>query len=373
MTQVSRKTFLNYIELTNLNNIFQQSYFLFSGGIGEGASLSIIPTYMSEVAAPEIRGTLGALIAIPFPVGAVFITLIGSYVDIQTMSIVCFVFPILLWSTFSFMPESPYYLLMRSRIKDASEALMILRRKRNVEKELSCLTADVNRQMSETGSYKDLFTISSNRSAFILVSLVRVFQQYTGVSAFMAYYQILIRQATNLSPVMGSVALLVIQIVMNWISYYFVDKLGRKVIMLTSATLTMLVLLTMAIFFTLKDYLDVDMTGLDWFPLAAMAVFVTTFSLGLGVVAAIFISEIYSASIKSKALGLGSVVFAVSMMSSTKLYQYFADHFSMAVPFYAFAFATFLNVLFTYFFLPETKGKTLEEIQQELKERRGWF
>lgn len=329
--------------------------------------VAVLPVYIAEVLSPDIRGAVGTLSTLIAAFGCLFINLVGSYTDIHTAALACLVFPLLHWICFINFPETPYYLLMKGNVERARESLKVLRGSRDTEKEILMLTCDVARQMSESGKYIDLFIIDSNRKAFLLVTVTRIAQQFTGISAFSSYYQILIEQTTDLSPVMGSSLILLTQIVMILLASKFVDRFGRKPLLITSASLTSLVLVTLGIYFTLKDYTSLDLSSIDWFPLPTMVLFIISSFLGLGVVIPIVVSEIYSTSIKGKAISLGSVVFASTMMASTKFYQYSADNFGLAVPFFGFAASAFFGALFFHFKLPETKGKTLEAIQQELK------
>ncbi|KAJ8939502.1 hypothetical protein NQ314_011117 [Rhamnusium bicolor] len=338
-----------------------------SGGVGEGAILAILATYIAEMSIPEIRGTLGTFMTTICASGCLFINIIGSYLDIHTTALICFIFPILQWLIFINFPESPYYLIMKKKNEEAAASLRIFRRKNSVEKEIISITADVDRQMSESGTYKDLFTIASNRKAFLLAATARIFQQFTGCTAYTVYYQILIEQSTNLSPVMGSSVLLLVQIAMACLASAFIDKFGRKPLFVLSSGLCFLVLFTLGTFFLLRDYIGIDLSYIDWFPLPMMMLYIIVFSLGLGVALNIFVSEIYSTSIKAKAFSLGSIVFASSMMASTKFYQYTSDNFGMAVPFYTFSGCSLVGTFFFRFVLPETKGQTLEAIQQRLK------
>ncbi|XP_018565815.1 facilitated trehalose transporter Tret1-2 homolog [Anoplophora glabripennis] len=340
------------------------------GGISEGAVLAVLPTYMAEVAEPEIRGFLGTFMSFVFVLGVLFVNIVGSHLDIYTTALIGMIFPVLYWVVFINFPETPYYYFMKGRPEQAVKSLKILRRKNSVWKEAESLSADVDRQMSESGGYLDLFRVSSNRKAFFLVAAARIFQQLTGASAYGLYCQLLIGGSTKLSPVLGSCLLMVTQLTVICVSSLFIDKIGRKPLFTLSSGLSCLVLFIQASFSILKTYSGLDLSFMHWFPVLVMVFFVSFFTMGLGVGLNIFVSEIFSSSIKAKALSLSSIVYSFSMMASIKYYQYTADNYSLAVTFYTFAFCTLIGTFFFKFFLPETKGKTLETIQQELKGRK---
>ncbi|XP_063926781.1 facilitated trehalose transporter Tret1-2 homolog [Zophobas morio] len=344
----------------------------FVGGVAEGMTFTIIPIYIAEIAEPSIRGTLGTLISVTCMFGIVYANVVGSYLSIKITATTFLVFPALFILLFWKMPESPYYLLMMNKQDEAEAALKFLRRKASVGQELTLLIKDVNRQMSESGTFKDIFTIDSNRKAFLLMIGTRVVQQWTGVSAFGLYIQLLLGEATDaLSPQIGSTILLFIQLIMAVLSTFFVDKSGRKPLLLFSTGGCCLNLLIQAVYFGLKEHTTVDVSVLNWFPLVMMILFVVLFSTGLGVVVNILNSEIFSASIKAKCVCLVNIIFALGMMSTTKFYQATADAFGLTVPYASFGLISLGGCVFLYLFIPETKGKSLEEIQQQLKGRKS--
>lgn len=167
------------------------------GGIGQGAVLATLPQYIGEVTEPRIRGKLGTIVSVAYNFGMLFINFVGSFNDIHHTALICLIFPIIFFLTFINMPETPYYLLRSNKVEEARESLKILRRKNDVEKELQNLTFDVKRQMSESGTFKDLFLIKSNRKAIIFAGLARFFQQFSGSNAFATYYQIIRYSSVN--------------------------------------------------------------------------------------------------------------------------------------------------------------------------------
>lgn len=368
---------LNYIIYEELEGIslfiivktnIQCSTFIlfFIGGLSEGASISILPLYVAEVADPDIRGKLGTFqISIMFA-GNLFINVISEYFTIPTVGLICLTFPVLFFLLFSHMPETPYYFLSKNRKVEAMESLVTLRRTSKVEKELDILEGDVQRQMSEKGGYRELFTIPVNRKAFILANITRIYQQMTGCTAFFTYFQLLIATASSIPPMIGTSILLLTQVMLTMMSYYFIDLYGRKTLLIISASTTSIVLFILGGFMIVRDFTNIDLSHLQLFPLIMLFFFIVTFTIGSGAVTTIFTAEMYSTSIKAPATALSCVNLSVWMMATVKFYQYTADTFSLAVPFMTFAVFTFSSVFFFHFCLIETKGKTLEMILKEL-------
>ncbi|VEN63134.1 unnamed protein product [Callosobruchus maculatus] len=337
------------------------------GGIGEGGPFVILVTYAAELASPKIRGALCSLLTIAYIAGSLFINVVGSFFDIYKTALICLAFPLLFLATIACMPDTPYYYLLRKDDDAALRSLKFFRMTDDVEKEAEELKLAVARQMSEKGRLVDLFLIDSNRKALILTTFARVFQQWSGASAFGQFYQTILEQSTDMSPVLGSSVIIIVQIVAILFSTSFVDRLGRKPIIVISYSVNCAILLVFATFLTIRDSTSIDTSSFSWLPLPLLTAFTTCFWGGVGNVLGFLINEMYSASIKPVALAVASIVYAISVMTATKFFHYTMYQFGMAVPLYVFAFCSFVGIFYYQFVLIETKGKTLEEIQLELK------
>lgn len=340
----------------------------FIAGLSEGAVFIVIPMYIGEVSEPKIRGVLGSSVSVSFISGILFIDCIGPYYSIAISAFVCILFPVLLLTIFIWMPETPYYLIMKGRIPEAKKSLQFLRGMDNVDTELNRLTGDVERQLSEPGSMKDLFTIKSNLKALAIMIGLRTTQQFSGVSAFgLNTHTIFMQAGGNISANMSVIIYTVTQILLTFGGSFFIDKFGRKPILLLSCLGSTFVLAITAIYFYLKEMTDYDISSINWLPLAGMLTYVCLFSVGLGTVPNLMLGELFSASVKGKALFILNIYYAILISTISKFYQAMADNFGMYVPFTVFAFCCLLGSLFSHTCVPETKGKSLEEIQQHLK------
>lgn len=340
----------------------------FIAGLSEGAVFIVIPMYCGEVSEPKIRGVLGSAVSVAFISGILFINCIGPYFSITFSAFVCIIFPFVLLTVFCWMPETPYYLIMKGKIPEARKSLQFLRGMNNVEPELTKLTADVERQLSEPGSMKDLFTIKSNLKALAILIGLRTTQQFSGVSAFGLNTHTIFRQAgENISANMSVIIYTIVQILLTFFGSFFIDKFGRKPVLLLSCLGSTFVLAVTSIYFYLKEMTDYDISSIYWLPLAGMLTYVCLFSIGLGTVPNLMLGELFSASVKGKSLFILNIYYAILISTISKFYQAMADNFGMYVPFAVFAACCLLGCLFSHFCVPETKGKTLEEIQQYLK------
>lgn len=339
----------------------------FLGGLSEGATFTIMAIYIGEISEPRVRGTLGSFLSLTLRIGMLLINIIGSYMTMENAALVCLAFPITFLITFIWMPESPYYLLMRNRYKEAEISLKYLRQNDDVQEELIKMNNDVQRQLSETGTFMDLIRINSNRRACIVIMGLRTIQQFSGISAFTLYTQLLFKGAVeDIQPSTAAIIFSSIQLVLTLISSFIVDKTGRKPLLIFSCISCCIILVVEGTFSALKDN-DVDLTGIKWIPMTGLILFIILFSVGLGSIVNLMLGELFSASVKAKALCLVNIYFAICYGLTSKFFQFMADWRGLTIPFFVFSFCSGMGAIFCYYFVPETKGKTLEEIQQSLK------
>ncbi|GJQ66061.1 hypothetical protein Trydic_g4147 [Trypoxylus dichotomus] len=347
--------------------IFYLSRVLF--GFGNAAMFTVLPVYISEVTTPKVRGRWGNLMAFFMYFGQFLANAIGYLFDIKTTACIFISVPIIFIVLFSLCPETPYFYLLKDKSESAENSLKKLRRLENVSREFAQLNTDLKRQLSEKGTYRDCIRIPSNRKAILIVGMGRALQQFTGISAFAAYNQYIFQEAgTSLDKGYSSMIYALSLSVCSFVGLMYIDKLGRKIPMVISCICCFVVLGAETIYFYLKDYQDIPaMATLSWFPLFGMVSYVTTFSLGLNLIPILLLSELFSTSIRSKAGTIITMLSAVYMTSINKLFQVLLSTYGLMAPFALFTVCAFTGVFLSYFFIPETKGKTLEEIQQMLK------
>lgn len=294
------------------------------------------------------------------------INCIAPYFSIQTTALICLGSPIIAFILFLRMPESPYFLLMKNKTEKAEKSLYFLRRK-SVTKDLQELDRDVKRQMSEKGTFKELITIKSNRNALLIMIGIRSMQQLSGISAWIAFTQTVFLTANpNMSPIFATILYYVTLIIVQIIGSFQVDKYGRKSLLIISSLLSGIDLIGGAIFFYVQERTDIDIDGYEWIPLAVMLIYVIVFGFGLSIIPTLMLGEMFSASIKGKALCVMCMYYAVLVATTIKIFH-FLSGFGMFLPFLMFGCCCILGTIFAYFFVPETKGKSLEDIQQYLK------
>uniref|UniRef100_A0A6P7GEE2 Facilitated trehalose transporter Tret1-like n=1 Tax=Diabrotica virgifera virgifera TaxID=50390 RepID=A0A6P7GEE2_DIAVI len=338
-------------------------------GIADGIFLAALPPYIGEITTPAVRGKWGNLLSGSYYIGEFSINVIGSYFGVVTSSYICLPLPIIFFILFVMVPESPYYLLINGKEEAAKNSLIYFRGDKDIDKRFNQLKHDVQQQMSESGTWKDLFTIKSNRKALLASVFLRFTQHTSGFSVLITFTQFIFQKSGgNLSHELSSIIYTGLQMALNFIVVTFImQRVGRRCCYMTSTGGNGIVLFFMATYFYLNDYTDIDVSSFNWFPVASMISYQIFASFGLNVIPTLMMSELFSVSIKSKAIVLAVLMFGAGGAVANYLFYSINTSAGFFTPFYVFAGCNIITAITTYLILPETRGKTLEDIQQALK------
>lgn len=339
----------------------------FIAGLAEGGCYISVPMYIGEIAEPEIRGIIGSGISLSIIFGIFFINILGNLLSVQVTAMICSIIPILTLVFFSWMPESPYYLAEIKEDEQARESLRTLRDSFDVEDEFHSISATTAAQMANPCTFKEIFTIDHNRKAFVLAAAGRFFQQMSGLTAITYYLMTIFNDGgSNIPPLIEIIAFSCTQIVSGILCVGLVDNFGRVPLLVFSAAGGAVSLLGISSYFYLRDNLIVDFDGFNWIPFVGVLIYQALFGVGYVMLPTVLISELFASNIKTRAYVLIHFVFALTVFVTGKMFLLLQVHFGTYLPFAIFAGMAWLGALFAYFILPETKGKTLEEIQKIL-------
>lgn len=337
-------------------------------GFGDSFFFVSLPMYIGEISTPKVRGTWGNLVMVTVFLGMFLMNIIGSYLSITAASYVCLPFPLIFLVLMLTLPESPYYCIMKNQEDNAKRCLKFLRGKDNVDDEYEQLKIDVERQISETGTFKDLFKIPTNRRALLAGVFLRFSQQMSGLMVFNNFAQFIFNKAgTNISSEMSSMLFSGLLFTLTVLCVYTVEKFGRKKNYMYSLLLCGIVLLSLALYFFVDQKLKMDVSNLQWYPLLGMLLYILFMSFGVGIVPTLMLGELFSASIKTKALTVITLTTGWTQLVTNKIFYLLYSNFGLYTPFLLFAICCFVSTVLTIKVIPETKGKTLEEIQQTLR------
>ncbi|VEN54278.1 unnamed protein product [Callosobruchus maculatus] len=305
-------------------------------------------------------------------VGQFGIDFMGSYLDVKQTSYICLIVPMFFLMLFPFMPESLYFLLRKGKDEEAKAVLKWLRRKADIEEDFVQLKADVQRQTSEKGTWKELVTVEANRKALLAGVFLRISQQFCGLQAFTVYTKYIFEKSgSNLSPDMSTLVYSGMVLILNSATCFMTEYLGRRRSYTYSIGACAIVLWILGTYFVIDEFQpQIDLSSFQWVPLAGLVCYTIVSSFGVMMIPTLMLSELFSASIKSKGLMIMSFIIGAGTTSVIQLFYFLNTTFGMFCPFMLFAACSTVSSVLTNWIVPETKGMTLEEIQQSLKKKK---
>lgn len=340
-------------------------------GTAAGACCVAAPLYTSEIAHKSLRGTLSSYFQLMVTVGIFLAYLVGKYLTPVYFTIWCTSVPFIFVVCFAIQPESPVYLIKRGKYEEAKQALIILRgRHYTIDTELVEIEGFLKANTQITVSLTQTLRQRSVIKSFVISSSLMFFQQFCGINTIILYTtEIFKASRVHLDANTASIIVGLFQVVATFVASLVIDKLGRRILLFVSSLFVTISIFFLGVYFSLKNRsgIDEDVLGkLGFLPVSALCVFMVAYSLGLGPIPWVISSEIFPTEIKSIASSTAGTFNWFLAFVLTRFYLQICDYIGQDSTFYIFGFASMIGIFFVYIFVPETKGKTVSEIQAEL-------
>lgn len=338
----------------------------FIGGLGVGASSVIAPIYIAEIAPAHLRGRLGTTFQLNI-VGGILLSYFSNYWISRTIeneawrwmlgveSIPALLFFLLLF----IIPESPRWLVLKGK-EDKARIILQKIGVKNLQKELREIERSIEKKEG-TGT-ESLFS-PKYRKPVILAILVAFFNQMSGINAIMYYAPRIFEMVgyAKESALLQSISVGVTLFVFTIAGMLLVDKVGRKKLLLTGAA-------GMILFLGLVSKTIFTTTDGSILMLLYLAGFIMFFAFSQGTVIWVYISEIFPNAVRAKGQTIGSFTHWTMAAIISWLFPVLVgtSSFGGGLAFTIFSVAMLFQFIIVYKVFPETKGKSLEEIQKEL-------
>ncbi|TVU04331.1 hypothetical protein EJB05_32071 [Eragrostis curvula] len=334
-------------------------------GCGVGLLSYVVPVYISEITPKNFRGGFAAVTQFMSSCGVSLAYVLGTFISWRILAIIGLVPCLLQLVGLLVIPESPRWL---ARFGHPSAFVSALQKLRGKGADISEEAAEIKEfteklQHLPKSKVLDLFQKDYIRAIIIGAGLM-VLQQFGGVNAIYFYASEIFVSAGFSSGNTGMLAMAAVKIPMTGLGVLLMDKAGRRPLLMVSAAGTCLGCLLVALSFLAKEqHWEKDLNIV--FALAGILIFTGSFSLGMGAIPWVIMSEIFPINMKGSA---GSLVTLVSWLGSWIVsYTFnFLLMWNSYGTFFVFASICGLTVVFVERLVPETKGRTLEEIQASM-------
>jgi len=338
----------------------------FLGGLAVGAAAIVSPLYIAEISPAHLRGRLVALQQIAIISGMVVVSIVNWIIALQgdhawnvhvgwrwmfgseTLPALLFLIALLA------VPESPRWLLKRARESEALYVLTRLGGKRRAVWEAQ----EIRRAIAEeTGRLDELFRPGYTKLLVIAVILA-ILQQVTGINAIVYYTPTIFRSSgsTDAWALFWTIITQAVNLCFTLVAITVIDRLGRRpLLLLTSATMGLsLVLLGNAFYANLPQ---------PWV-IAFVLLYMASFAIGMGPVVWVVLAEIFPTRTRGLAMGIATVALWLADFLITQTAPMMYAAWGPSFAFWSYAVMCLVCLAFVAVFLPETKGKTLEQIER---------
>jgi sugar porter (SP) family MFS transporter len=331
-------------------------------GVAIGIASFVAPLYISEIAPVAIRGKLVAVNQVALTSGIVISYLI-DYAFAPSGNwrwmFACAIVPAMAFGAgLFFIPDSPRWLAGRGDIDQARAVLKRIRSADEVEPELTAIQDSVSKQKA---NWSELLT-PLVRPALIVGVVLAIAQQVTGINTVIYYAPTILKFAgfsSSSVAILASVGIGTVTVVLTLVAMQLIDRIGRKPLLLLSLAGMFLGLVILGLAFALPQLAG----SRGAIAVSSLMLYVGSFAVGLGPVFWLVLSEIYPLRIRGRAMSVGTIANWAANLLVALSFLTLVRGIGKASTFWLYAAVTVLAWIFAYFKVPETKGKTLEQIE----------
>jgi len=338
-------------------------------GIAIGVSSFAVPLYIAEISPTRMRGTLVFLFQFMITIGILVSYLSDSAFannnneeSWRAMFYVGIIPALILLIGAVFLPETPRWLMKKGKVEESLKILKKLEDHDQVTGIFNEMKDEVSKDSGKV-SWKIMFSPWLKNALIIAVGIM-FFQQFVGINTVIYYSPKIFLKAGfvgNEAAIWASVSVGVINVLFTVLSIYLVDKLGRRKLYFIGLSGIVISLICMGLVFIQKD---IQLANYKWFLVISMLSYVGFFTLSIGPLGWLLISEVFPIKVRGLGSSIGSLANwgfnALVVWSFFKLTKIIGD----AEVFWLFALIGLIGMLWGYRYIPETKGVSLEEIEE---------
>lgn len=350
----------------------------FMNGFCFGGSCVILPIFVSEITADHNRGKFCCLLSLFLPLGQLFGYITGSLLPMRYFTLICIV-PILvhLVLVLLLVPETPVFLLLKGKRIAAGKSLKKYRSYScpiKVEEDIKILEY-TNEQTTngQKAGLKSLFLLRASRQGFIINVGLAFFAMGTGVGVIFPFMGPIFQEAQiGISGDMTAILVCSLKIITFIMVVQFVERVGRKPLMLLSSIFCSISLLCLGIYFFMKENNYNSYKSYSFIPVASMLFYVFAYSIGAGPLVGTIITECFASDVRSTANSTINFISKFFYSILLAMFPISSQYFGISGCVWFFSIFCALSTIFIYIMLPETKGKSIHEIQEILRNRKGY-
>ncbi|KAI4389931.1 hypothetical protein MLD38_002097 [Melastoma candidum] len=350
------------------------SSFLYMGRLLEGFGVGIIsftvPVYIAEIAPQNMRGALGSVNQLSVTIGIMLAYLFGLFLNWRILAVLGVLPCVLLMPGLFFIPESPRWLAKMGMTEEFEVSLQVLR---GFDTDISVEVNEIKRSVASTSRRNTIHFAELKQRRYwypLMVGIgLLILQQLSGINGVEFYSSTIFESAGVTSSNAATFGLGAVQVIATGVATWLVDKTGRRILLIISSAGMTASLLLVAVSFFAQDFISSSSNLYSIFSILAVVgvvAMVITFSLGIGPIPWVIMSEILPINIKGLAGSIATLSNWLFAFVITETANFLLD-WSSGGTFTIYMVICAFMLAFVTIWVPETKGRALEEIQRSFR------
>ncbi|MCY1569079.1 sugar porter family MFS transporter [Staphylococcus pettenkoferi] len=335
-------------------------------GLAVGGSTAIVPVYLSEMAPTEHRGSLSSLNQLMITIGILASYLVNyAFTPIEGwrwMLGLAVVPSLILLIGVAFMPESPRWLLEHRSEQAARDVMRLTFPEHEIDKEI----ADMREISRVSESTMKVLSSPWLRPTIIIGCIFALFQQIIGINAIIYYAPRIISKAglDESASILGTVGIGTVNVLITIVAIFIIDKIDRKKLLVTGNIGMVASLVVMAVLIW-----TMGLHSAAWIIILCLTIFILFFGFTWGPVLWVMLPELFPMRARGAATGVAALILSIGSLLVAQFFPKLTDVLPVQEVFLIFAVIGILAIIFVVKYLPETRGRSLEEIEADLRSR----
>ncbi|KAF6199929.1 hypothetical protein GE061_006227 [Apolygus lucorum] len=328
--------------------------------------------YVSEVTHESIRGVMLSVCTLQINVGILLSYTLGKWLNYKWFNVVLSITPAILGVLVSFLPETPPFLVGKSRYEDAKKSLVWFKGGdvSLAESELEIIKeSSQSEDKTETTLMQEMKQRAS-KIALIVGFLGYFLQTASGIHAVVNYAGIIFEEAGSpLSADDSSIVTAVLNLAASFVNLFLIDIFGRKILLYISFIGGSISLAVLSVFLYINERTEMDASHFGWIPIASLSIFIFTYGIGLASVPGILLNELTPTKVKAVLVSFVMIICLIFVLGIVQTFPFVDDNFGLYTCFAVPAACNVMGLFYTAFLVPETRGKSLTVIADELNRK----
>lgn len=334
----------------------------FLTGLGGGMVTVASPMYIAETCPKELRGMLGSGVQLNVTLGILLVYALGVVFTWRNLAMVGIVIPIVAIFFAMRSPETPRYYLLRGRKKDALRCLTALRGD-GYDVNEECRDIEESLDVDTQFSWSEFKKPELYQPLIVSVGLM-VFQQLIGINVVMFYTVSIFRSAGfGEGSEKATLVIGIVQVIVTLVACYLMDRAGRRPLLLIGGMGMAMACIAFGVYYNATEGLSPSQNNLSWLALFSLILYIAAFGLGWGPVPMLVMSEIFPVHARGAASAISTIASWISAFLITNKYGLLLSTFGQGGTFMFFGIWCVVSMAFVWRLVPETKGRSLEDIE----------